>query len=350
MNPWQAKIALIFLTSILTSTAAAWELLHAALLMLQTENDRQRKQRMSTIVLDTPATKISTISHVIKRRKPERKPRRCWIRPGRTSQWWDNFANGFVFDEEWRENFRISKPGFTKLCNLLKPLIERKVTNMRTPISVEKQLAITLYYLSDEGRYRKVANAFGISRSSVSLIIRRVCYVLTHDLGPNYIKLPQSEEEVKTLSSKFHVKHGFPQCLGAIDGTHIFIKRPGDSPTDYLNRKNRYMLNVQAVCDYRYCFTDVVVKWPGSVHDARMFSNSKINHLFRQNENFKCLKQIVDDEDPVPVCILGDPAYPLLPFLMKDFPGGGNTVQQQYFGWHLSSARMVIECAFGRLN
>jgi hypothetical protein len=245
----------------------------------------------------------------------------------------------------------MSKPGFTKLCNLLKPFIERKVTNMRTPISVEKQLAITLYYLSDEGRYRKVANAFGISRSSVSLIIRRVCYVRTHDLGPNlYIKLPQSEEEVKTLSSKFYVKHGFPQCLGAIDGTHIFIKRPGDSPTDYLNRKNRYSLNVQAVCDYRYCFTDVVVKWPGSVHDARMFSNSKINHLFRQNENFKCLEQIVDDEDPVPVCILDDPAYPLLPFLMKDFPGGGNTVQQQYFGWRLSSARMVIECAFGRLK
>ena len=127
---------------------------------------------------------------------------------------------------------------------------------------------ITLYYLRDEGRYRKVANAFGISRSSVSLIVRRVCYVLTHNLGPNYIKLPQSEEEGKTLSSKFYVKHGFPQCLGAIDGT-----RPGDSPTDYLNRKNRYSLNVQAVCHYRYCFTDVVVKWPGRVHDAWMFSN-----------------------------------------------------------------------------
>ena len=35
---------------------------------------------------------------------------------------------------------------------------------------------------------------------------------------------------------------------------------------------------------------------------------------------------------------------------MKDFPGGGNTVQQQYFGWRLSQARMVIECAFGRLK
>ena len=258
--------------------------------------------------------------------------------------------NGFVVEEEWRENFRMSKMAFTKLCNLLQPFLEKKVTNMRVPISVEKQLAITLYYLSDEGRYRKVANAFGVSRSSVSLIIRRVCHVLTKSLGSKYIKLPQNKEETQTLVSKFFVKHGFPQCMGAIDGTHIFIKRPSTSPTDYLNRKNRYSLNVQAVCDFKYRFMDVVIKWPGSVHDARIFSNSNINRKFRENESFKCQKQIVDDEMPVPVCILGDPAYPLLPFLMKEFPGSGNSVQQQYFGWRLSSARMVIECAFGRLK
>ena len=40
----------------------------------------------------------------------------------------------------------------------------------------------------------------------------------------------------------------------------------------------------------------------------------------------------------------------MLPFLMKEFPGGGNTVQEQFFGWRLSSARMVIECVFGRLK
>lgn len=221
---------------------------------------------------------------------------------------------------------------------------------MRTSISVEKQVAVILYYLSDEGRYRKVGNAFGISRASVSVIVRNVSFVITHHLGPKCIKLPQTEEEVKAAVSKFYEKHGFPQCMGAIDGTHIFVKRPSDSSKDYLNRKNRYSINVQGMCDYRYCFTDVVVKWPGSVHGARIFGNSTINKLFREHRISQCLKRIVDEEDPVPVCILGDPAYPLLPFVMKEFPGGGNTVQEQYFGWHLSSARMVIECSFGRLK
>ena len=35
---------------------------------------------------------------------------------------------------------------------------------------------------------------------------------------------------------------------------------------------------------------------------------------------------------------------------MKEFPGGGNTSEEQIFGWRLCSARMVIECAFGRLK
>lgn len=55
------------------------------------------------------------------------------------------------------------------------------------------------------------------------------------------------------------------------------------------------------------------------------------------------------DED-VPVFIIGDPAYPLMPYVMKEYAGGGTTQQEQYFGFRLCSARNVIECAFGRLK
>lgn len=118
------------------------------------------------------------------------------------------------------------KENFLKLCNELRPYIEKKSTNMRPSISVEKQVAVTLYYLSDEGRLRKSANAFGIARSTVSIIIRSVSYALTVYLGPKYIKLPVTEEEVKDKVENFYRVFGVTQCIGAIDGTHIDIKAP----------------------------------------------------------------------------------------------------------------------------
>ena len=120
--------------------------------------------------------------------------------------------------------------------------------------------------------------------------------------------------------------------------------------TDFINRKNRYSLNVQAVCDYKYCFIDVVIKWPGSVHDSRIFCNSQVNKLLASGSIPALPKFIVSGTEPVPVCLLGDPAYPLLPYLMKEFPGGGNTAEEQFFGYRLCSSRMLIECAFGWLK
>ena len=61
------------------------------------------------------------------------------------------------------------------------------------------------------------------------------------------MKLPATEEEVLELSSKYLENHGFPQRLGAIDGTHIEIKQPTQGYTDYLNRKGRYSLNEQTI-------------------------------------------------------------------------------------------------------
>ena len=112
--------------------------------------------------------------------------RRFWKRPGRCGSWWNNFRNDFVIGEEWKENVRMSEENFNKLCDQVRPFVEKKL-----------QLHCS-YYLADEGRYRKGANAFEISRSSVSLIVRKVSFIITYHLGPKYVKLPGSEDEMKS--------------------------------------------------------------------------------------------------------------------------------------------------------
>ena len=144
--------------------------------------------------------------------------------------------NDVVVAKEWKENFRMGKNNFFKLCDELHPFLE-KSTSTRHSISVEKQVVVTLYYLADEGRLRKVANAFGIGCSTVSTIIRNVSYVLAVYMGPRYIRLPTSEEELMDKVENFHSQYGIPQCIGATDGTHIDIKAPSLSPADYINKE-----------------------------------------------------------------------------------------------------------------
>ena len=132
---------------------------------------------------------------------------------------------------------------------------------MRKPISTESQIASFLYYINDEARYRKTANAFGISPGSVSLIIQKIPKSIVEFLGKYYMKLPETAAEVQNLTWKFLEHLRFPQCVGAIDGTHIPIRQPNQNYADYINRKRLTSINVQVLYDYHYCFLDVMVKW-----------------------------------------------------------------------------------------
>ena len=47
-----------------------------------------------------------------------------------------------------------------------------KIFAFPKPNSAELQVSVTMYYLSDEGRFRKTANAIEVAKNTVSIIIR----------------------------------------------------------------------------------------------------------------------------------------------------------------------------------
>ena len=163
------------------------------------------------------------------------------------------------------------------------------------------------------------------------------------------MKFAKRFHEMRKKVAEFEVKYGLVQAFGCIDGTHIPIKRPTINSQDYFSYKMYFSLNVQAVCDYRGQFMDVDCRWPGSVHDAKVFANSSINKKLRENNLPVTYQQLLPGRSRVGTYLIGDPAYPLTPYCMKEF-AKCTTDAQVIFNNILRSARNPIECAFGRLK
>ena len=71
-------------------------------------------------------------------------------------------------------------------------------------------------------------------------------------------------------------RRGFPQVVGAIDGTHISIQAPQSSTADYYNRKGFHSVILQGVVDHMGNLIDVYAGWPGRVHDSRVLHDSEL--------------------------------------------------------------------------
>ncbi|XP_013407293.1 protein ANTAGONIST OF LIKE HETEROCHROMATIN PROTEIN 1 [Lingula anatina] len=274
--------------------------------------------------------------------------RNVWARD-RGNMFWEHTVNVTFTEREWKENFRMSKDSFNFLCNILRPQLTRQETHLRHSITVEKQVAITLWFLGSGDSYRTISHLFAVGRSTVSTIVKRFVQAVVSRKNL-FIKFPQDAELDRVIQG-YANKWGFPNVGGAIDGTHIPIIAPPDSKGDYYNRKGWHSIQLQAVCNDRYHFTDIYIGWPGSVHDARVFNNSLIQERGMDGNLFGQRVVNLGNNRNVPVSLIGDAAYPLSHFLIKPFNDNGRlSDEQQHFNRCLSRARMTIENSFGRLK
>ena len=159
--------------------------------------------------------------------------RKIWAKP-RTTTFWEETCQRWN-DQDWKENFRISRVAFEYLTMELSPIISKRDTNFRKAISARQRLAVTLCRLADNATYRTIANLFAIGKSTVCEIVVQVCNAIVQFLLPRYIRLPQSAQEIRERIDESRGRAGFPRVVACVDGCHIPIKAPRNNPEDYVN-------------------------------------------------------------------------------------------------------------------
>uniref|UniRef100_A0A8C3FTQ7 DDE Tnp4 domain-containing protein n=1 Tax=Chrysemys picta bellii TaxID=8478 RepID=A0A8C3FTQ7_CHRPI len=214
---------------------------------------------------------------------------------------------------------------------------------MRAALTVEKRVAIALWKLAMPDSYRSVGNQFGVGKSTVGAAVIQVARAIKDLVISRVVTLGNVQAIVDGFAAM-----GFPNCGGAIDGTHIPILAPEHQATEYVNRKGYFSMLLQALVDHKGRFTNINVGWSRKVHDARVFRHSGLFRKLEEGTFFPDQKITVGDVE-MPIVILGDPAYPLMPWLMKPYTGSLDS-SQDLFNYRLSKCRMVVECAFGRLK
>ena len=97
----------------------------------------------------------------------------------------------------------MSRESFLVICTEQNDHVVKSYTRFGKVVSVEEQVALTLYHLYNNGRLRKTASAFGLGKATVSHITLRICKEITVQLTSKYIKLSRTEAAVEESVSNF---------------------------------------------------------------------------------------------------------------------------------------------------
>ncbi|XP_061190799.1 putative nuclease HARBI1 [Saccostrea echinata] len=232
--------------------------------------------------------------------------------------------------------YRYDGQGIEHIGTLIDDFVS-PATSRNCSIPTNLQVMIALRYFATGKMQLCNGDDFGIHQSTVSRIVQRVSTALTRPhIIRRYIKFPTDAQIIHRHQTDFHAIANFPGVLGAIDGTHFRILRPTVNEEEFVNRKNYHSINVQIVVDAHCHILDIVAKWPGSTHDARILRESGISQLFQT-------PGII----PVKCHLLGDSGYPCKNWLLTPFLNPATQQERRYNGSH-KVTRCIVKRTIGQ--
>jgi nuclease HARBI1 len=197
------------------------------------------------------------------------------------------------------------------------------------------QLLVALRFYATGTFQLVVGDTFSINKATVCRTVHRVTKAIA-SLREKYVKFPTTAAEQHDIMQIFYGRSRLPGIIGAIDCTHVAIQSPGgDDAEVYRNRKGFFSINVQLVCDCTGYISDVVARWPGSVHDSTIFDNCALRAMFEA-------KQLQG-------CLVGDGGYACRQYMLTPLSNPTTPAEKAYNEAQIS-ARNCIERANGLLK
>ena len=146
-------------------------------------------------------------------------------------------------------------------------------------------ISLQLKYFGSEGNGAsalRVKDGLCTSKGSVLTHIERSVDALLA-LEEQVLFWPDGEER-KQILKRIQVQYHFPFCISLADGTHLGLAfNPEQHGEEYWTWKHTYSVHVLVFCKYLCQIRHIIVGWPASVHDNRVWKNCRI---FLQKQNF----------------------------------------------------------------
>jgi hypothetical protein len=279
-----------------------------------------------------------------------------WYVKPRSTCWFDEYLFNIYTPDMFYDILRMRRRTFDRIVHGLRPYIQGQQTHWRQPVSVEKKVVVTLFKLMHGVSIPLVADKAAIGKSTVHGILRQVCSAISQNFG-HLIAWPVGRRLAR-VTTGFQSKQWMPNCIGAIDGTHIYIAAPPNSivAADHMNRNKSFSILLQGVVDTKCYFTSVNTGLPGSLHDSAHFKSTE---LYRKVDE-GVMGGFHDDPLTLPAglpfspYIVADRGYPLLSWCITPFKMGPMgtplTNEEVWFNRKHSSTRMCVERGFGILK
>ena len=191
-------------------------------------------------------------------------------------------------DEELYTKYRFTRNGILFLIDILEPHLKR-ATKRSCSVDVHLQVLSALYFLASGCFQRITADSrdINLSQATISRVVNSFCLSLC-SMKNDFIKFPTTQDKILHNEQHFFRTLKLPNIVGLIDGTQVQIIAPREQEEIYVNHQNYHSINVQVVCDFDCKITNIVAKWPGSVHDSTILKESQLKLYFdTRNPNHK---------------------------------------------------------------